>query len=113
MSFTQFMQKWLGHVIDYDHVFKYQCVDLILEYAYECYGVSGGVSGNAIDYWVRTGNNGFNAPLLTKFDKAATSDAHQGDIVVLNGLAGNPFGHIGIATGNINDGEVEILEQNG
>jgi hypothetical protein len=113
MDFNQFKNKWLGHVIDYDHVFKYQCVDLILQYIYECYGVNGGVWGNAIDYWVKTGNNGFNQNLLNKFDKIPTNEAHQGDIVVLNGLPGNPDGHIGIATGNIDSISVEILEQNG
>lgn len=113
MDFDQFKSQWLGHIIDFDHVYGYQCVDLILQYVYECFGINSGVSGNAIDYWVKTGINGFNQNLLSKFTKVASSDAEKGDIVVLNGLAGNPFGHIGIATGNINATEVEMLEQNG
>lgn len=108
MNFTQFENKWLGQIVDYDHVYGYQCVDLILEYIYECYGIASGVTGNAIDYW-----NNPSAPLLEKFDKISGSDAQQGDIVVFNGLAGNPDGHIGIATGNINATDVEVLEQNG
>lgn len=113
MDFTQFKNKWLGHVVDYDRVYKFQCVDLILQYIYECYGINRDVSGNAIDYWTKTGVNGFNQALLNKFNKIPNTEVQQGDIVVLNGLPGNPYGHIGIATGNINATEVEILEQNG
>lgn len=106
--FENFKNQWLGQRIDYDHVYGYQCVDLILQYIYECFGLGSGVWGNAIDYWTKT-----SAPLLTKFNREATSDARQGDIVILNGLPGNPYGHIGIATGNITATTVEILEQNG
>jgi hypothetical protein len=113
ISFDQFKNEWLGRIIDFDHVYKYQCVDLILQYAYECYDLNGGISGNAIDYWVKTGINGFNQNLLNKFNKIPNTDAQKGDIVIFNGLSGNPYGHIGIATGNINATDVEILEQNG
>lgn len=108
MNFTQFETEWSGRRVDYDHVYLFQCVDLILQYIYECYGIAGGVAGNAIDYW-----NDPSAPLLDKFNKIVGSDAQQGDIVVFNGLPGNDNGHIGIATGNINATDVEILEQNG
>lgn len=108
MNFDSFMNEWLGRRIDYDKVYAYQCVDLILQYIYECYGIPSGVNGNAIDYW-----NNPSIPLLDKFDKLDGSDALQGDIVVLNGLPGNADGHIGIATGNVNASDVEILEQNG
>lgn len=93
--------------IDFDGVDGYQCVDLILQYAKVCYGISG-ERGDAIDYWTNT-----SAVLLTKFDKIATQAVVRGDIVVLNGLAGNPAGHIMIATGNESATEFEGLEQNG
>lgn len=108
MDFNSFKNEWLGRRVDYDHVFNYQCVDLIQEYVAECYGITSGVSGNAIDYW-----NNPSASLLSKFHKDQTSAADQSDIVVFNGLPGNPYGHIGIATGNINATDVEVLEQNG
>lgn len=105
--YQDFKNRWLGRQIDYDHVYAYQCVDLILEYVKECYGLSSGVWGNAIDYWRKP-----TATLLTKFDLVASTDCRQGDIVVLNGLAGNPYGHIGICDSQ--DGaNVTILEQNG
>jgi hypothetical protein len=93
--------------IDYDGVYAYQCVDLILQYAAVCYGVHG-ERGNAIDYW-----NNPSPVLLTKFTKIATQDVHRGDIVILNGLAGNPLGHIMVGTGNDGPTEFEGLEQNG
>lgn len=107
MTYQQFKAEWLGRRIDYDKVYGYQCVDLILEYLKEVYGIPSGVSGNAIDYWNRP-----SPALLAHFDKVAGSQANQGDIVVLNGLAGNPYGHIGICDSE--DGtNVAILEQNG
>ncbi len=110
MTFQQFLVKWTnpaGQRIDYDHVYAYQCVDLILQYIYECYGITG-VRGNAIDYW-----NIPSANLMQKFRKTPGTDVAAGDIVVLNGLSGNPYGHIGIATGNQNATQLEIMEQNG
>jgi hypothetical protein len=107
MAYANFKQRWLGGRIDYDHVYAYQCVDLILIYAKEEFGLATGVWGNAIDYWRKP-----TAVLLTKFDLIATTECQQGDIVVLNGLAGNPYGHIGICDSQ-NASVVNILEQNG
>lgn len=112
-SFDSFQSEWLGKRCDFDRIFSYQCVDLILQGLYEMYDLSGGISGNATDYWNKTGVANFNQKLLTKFLKVPSSEALKGDIVVLNGLSGNPYGHIGWATGNINASDVEILEQNG
>lgn len=107
MAYQDFKNRWSGKRIDYDNVYAYQCVDLILIYIKEEFGLASGVWGNAIDYWTRP-----TGALLTKFDLVSGSDARQGDIVVLYGLAGNPYGHIGIcesATGST----VKLLEQNG
>lgn len=105
--YTDFKAEWLGRRVDYDHVYGFQCVDLILQYIYEKFGTPSGVYGNAIDYW-----NNPSPALLVHFDKVAGSQANQGDIVVFNGLPGNPYGHIGICDSE--DGSnVTILEQNG
>lgn len=104
----KFFNKWSGRVVDYDHVFLYQCVDLIKQYWYEVYGVASGAWGNAIDYWTRP-----NGTMLKYFDKIAGTNAKKGDVVVLWGLAGNPYGHIGIASGKSTPTHVEIWEQNG
>jgi CHAP domain len=112
-KFQQFINEWLPpqgppRRIDYDRVYKYQCVDLVLEYLYEVFHIPSGVGGNAIDYW-----NNPSPRLLRAFDKVPSQNAIRGDIVVLHGLPGHPDGHIGIATGKSNETEVEILEQNG
>lgn len=107
MGYLDFKNKWLGRRVDYDRVYAYQCVDLILEYVYELFGLGSGVWGNAIDYWNRP-----SPALLSKFTLIATKECRQGDIVVLYGLAGNPYGHIGICDSQTAT-VVNILEQNG
>ena len=106
MSYTSFKNEWSGRRIDWDKVYAYQCVDLILQYIYQEYGIASGVWGNAIDY------ANPNAILLNKFDKISGTDCKQGDIIVLRGLAGNPYGHIGICDSD-GGSTVRILEQNG
>lgn len=108
MTFAQFKTKWLGGRVDYDHVFAYQCVDLIKQYWYEVHKIPSGAWGNAIDYWTHP-----NSTMLRYFNRVGGSDARTGDVVVLWGLSGNPYGHIGVATGNKTATTVEILEQNG
>lgn len=107
MGYLDFKNKWMGRRIDYDRVYGFQCVDLILEYVYENFGLPSGVWGNAIDYWNRP-----SPALLSKFTLLATKDCKQGDIVVLYGLSGNPYGHIGICDSQ-SPTVVNILEQNG
>jgi hypothetical protein len=113
-DFNSFKNKMLAQgKVDFDHVFGFQCVDLVREYFYENYGLgneAGGVA-SAINYWTNTP-----AGVLGKFDAVPSSNARAGDVVILrtNGhFDFTPPGHIGIATGNINDANVEILEQNG
>lgn len=107
MSYPDFRNRWTGGRVDYDHVYAYQCVDLILQYIKEEFGIASGVWGNAIDYWQRP-----SAPLLRAFDLVATTECLQGDIVVLYGLQGNPYGHIGICDSQ-GGSTVRLLEQNG
>ena len=103
ISFDTFVSNWLGKRTDYDHVYAYQCVDLILQYMADCYGVTQGISGNAIDYWTKPSQ-----PLLNVFEKIPQKDVQKTDIVVLNPTSSNPYGHIGIGI----DGAT-MLEQNG
>lgn len=108
-DYQQFKNTWIGRRIDYDRVYAFQCVDLVLQYIYECYSIPRGIWGNAIDY-ARPGNH--NAKLREKFNLLSTTDCRQGDIIVLKGLSGNPYGHIGICDSQ-NGNMATILEQNG
>lgn len=111
MTLDQFRAEWYGKLtrMPTDVKYGWQCVGLVKRYMYEVYGVPDGYYGNAIDYW----NRPLNANIAKKFDKVATNLPKKGDIVILRGLAGNPYGHIGISTGNNTATTAEILEQNG
>lgn len=75
---------------------------------YQEHGIRPGAWGNAIDYWTRP-----NSTMLKYYVKVPGSKVRAGDFVVLWGHTGNPYGHIGVATGRSNTSSVEILEQNG
>lgn len=118
-DFNAFKAEWLGHRVGDPLLIgrgetqdtMYQCVSLIKQYWREDYGLTVDWPGNAIDIWYNT-----NAAILVKFYKVPSSDALQGDIVVLHTLnhtdATEP-GHIALATGNVDASTLEILEQNG
>lgn len=108
MTYNDFKNKWLGKRVDYDMLYGFQCVDLIKRYADDVYGLKAGAWGNAIDYWYAT-----NKDLLKKFDRISTTATRKGDIVILKGINGNPYGHIGISDGNSGLLTVPLLEQNG
>lgn len=106
-DYKSFKDEWNGRRIDYDHVYSYQCVDLILEYYKEIAGQASGIWGNAIDYWTKP-----TAAQVSVSDRVGAGDVKQGDVVVLSGLAGNPYGHIGIFDTN-GSTTFRMLEQNG
>lgn len=103
MTYQIFKQEWLGRSVDYDHVYSKQCVDLITQYCYEL-GITG-VWGNAIDYANNPTRN-----FALNFSRVG--DYQPGDVVVLYGLSGNPFGHIGILDSD-GGSTIRLLEQNG
>lgn len=103
-SIDDFQNYWFGKRVDYDGVYRFQCVDLILQYLSQVYGIHSGVWGNAIDYW-----NKPTGVLLQHFDKLpADTPIQKGDIIVFKPTITNEFGHIAIAV----DGNT-MLEQNG
>lgn len=108
MKLEHFVEKYLGKTTNIDGVYGYQCVDLVVAYLVDVFGLPVGAYGNAIDYWTST-----HPTLLSKFDRIHSSDTRPGDIVILNGLAGNPYGHIGIAVSGGETDHFLMLEQNG
>lgn len=102
MTYQNFKNEWLGRRVDYDRVYAYQCVDLIAQWCYEN-GITG-VYGNAIDYAQRPSPNFRN-------NFVQVSDYQAGDVVVLYGLSGNPYGHIGLCD-HVDASGVWLLEQN-
>jgi len=102
MTYAQFKNEWNGRRVDYDHVYAFQCVDLIEEYCHEL-GVNG-VYGNAIDYAQHP-----STAFAGNFERV--NNYQPGDVVVLYGLPGNPYGHIGIFDHSDASG-IWLLEQN-
>jgi len=103
MTYSQFKAQWLGHKIDYDKVDGFQCVDLILQFLSQCAGVSGGVSGNAVDYAKKP------SPAFVKAVNEVTDGSKQaGDILVFVSAA-TPDGHIALRDTSLD----KMLEQNG
>jgi hypothetical protein len=116
MSYKDFRNRHPnGGIIDVDHYplkNPYQCVDLVKEYLIEEFQVGNGSYGDAAQ-WATP-----NGALKAALDKAGlehwdTKSVEPGDIVPLAGVNGNKDGHIGIATGNQDGNQFELLEQNG
>lgn len=89
MSYQSLKKKLTGKRVDYDEVYKYQCVDLIKKYAADYFGVKPGAWGDAIDYATSPA-----ASFLKVFER--TNNPIQGDIVV---FSGGRYGHIGLVDG--------------
>lgn len=103
MNYQQFKSEWLGRRVDYDRVYAFQCVDLILQWCKQN-GFPSGIWGNAIDY--------ANAPTTTfsnNFVRVTDGSKQAGDIIVMRGLSNNPYGHIGLRDDSLD----KLLEQNG
>ena len=100
----EFIKKWEGKRVDYDGVYKYQCVDLIKQFTKEVYDIElGSFGGSAINAW---NNNTFDSKW-----RSIISDYQVWDIIFFNKTKENPYGHVAIITdwGLVN----KILEQNG
>lgn len=111
MNFHQFFNDWLGKRVDTDYYPRgryYQCVDLVKIYVSQVAGLPILSYGDAVNYWTDT-----HPKLLEKFERIPTQHPKTGDIVVLHGKPGNPYGHIGLATGKHSGSFFEMLEQNG
>jgi hypothetical protein len=103
-TYQAFKNEWNGRCVDYDHVNGYQCVDLILEFMYQCGNVASGISGNAIDYADKPSAAFVNATV-----KVTDGSKQPGDIIVLGGTSTSPLGHIALRDTNVD----QMLEQNG
>ena len=103
LSLKKFQEKYRAQRwVDVDGVYGYQCVDLAKAYLRDCFGITPGSFGDAIEYWTHTAS-----VILKKFNKVATTNVKAGDLVVKR------KNHIGVATGKQTATQVEILEQNG
>lgn len=111
MTFTQFYKRYKNKHVDYDRVCGNQCVDLAKAFLKDCFNVSPGAWGNAVDYYT---NYSAHKPLIANFERIANNPTFvpmQGDIVVWGTKIGQ-YGHIAVATGNGNTKWFESFDQN-
>jgi surface antigen len=103
------------NVVDgYNVGLRYQCVEFVKRYYLERYDHRMPNSyGHAKDLFDRTVADGaVNEDRgLVQFTNPSSAMPIAGDLVVLDGWPGNPYGHVAIVS-KVADGEVEIVQQN-
>ena len=92
MTFSEFLTKYNGKGIDYDHSFGNQCVDLYRQYVQEVLNLpqSPPVKGAA---WIRST---YDKNLYDWLDNTITAVPKFGDILIWDTRAGGGFGHVAI-----------------
>lgn len=103
------------NVVDgYNVGLRYQCVEFVKRYYLEHYDHRMPNSyGHAKDLFDRAIADGHvNADrALVQFTNPSASMPAVGDLVVMDGWKGNPYGHVAIVS-KVADGEVEVVQQN-
>lgn len=93
---------------------RYQCVEFVKRYYLERFNHRMPNSyGHAKDFFDTSLADGALNPArgLLQFRNNSASMPEPGDLLVLDGWKGNPYGHVAIVS-NVEDGEVEIVQQN-
>jgi surface antigen len=93
---------------------KYQCVEFVKRYYYEHYKHKMPDSyGNAKDFFDRAIQDGkLNRQRdLIQFTNPSQSKPCIGDLVIMDGHSGNPYGHVVIIS-KVNENAIEIIQQN-
>lgn len=93
---------------------KYQCVEFVKRYYYEFYKHKMPDSyGNAKDFFnasVKDGELNKQRELL-QYKNPSSSKPEVGDLIILDGHAGNPYGHVAIVS-SVDVNLVETIQQN-
>lgn len=94
-----------GNAVDWDGAYGVQCVDFILWYSKEFWGVSYASGGNANAYSWNTMPSGW-----TRIQYSSDFTAKPGDIAVWTFCDGSSYGHVGVVTSADSSG-MTIAEQ--
>lgn len=101
--YKEFCNKWVGKCVDYDKAYKYQCVDLIKQYADEClwmWKIGAIWNANKVPSW----------SFWKKFTQfKGTNNLMQWDIIIRTSWT---YWHIAIVD-HVFAWKVYVLEQNG
>lgn len=103
------------NVVDgYNVGLKYQCVEFVKRYYLEHYRHRMPDSyGHAKDFFdAAVEDGGLNKRrALLQFTDPSAKKPEAGDLLILDGWSGNPYGHVAIVS-RVADGEVEVVQQN-
>ena len=109
MNLNEFVKKYNGLCVDFDHAYGSQCVDLFRQYSKDVNGTphTGAVEG-AKDLFLSYDK-------LTeekKWYKKVTRGFKSGDVLVWDKTSTNRYGHVAILLAEMNDDFI-VFEQNG
>ena len=92
-SLETFINRWLGHPVDFDRSYGFQCVDLMRRYAVDVLDLNSSLPrGNAYDIFANTNSANF-----TKVVNSPSAVPKRGDIIFWNKLPSNGnAGHVAI-----------------
>lgn len=93
--------------VDFDRAYKFQCVDLMRDFAMQNNYPKITSFGNAIDLWNKWLGDGY-----TRVKSIPTNYPPTGAFVFWNKSKSRPYGHVAIAGGS-NPLVLNVLEQNG
>ena len=114
MTLEEFVKKYKGQKVDYDHAYGAQCVDLFRQYAKEALGIgehtgpcatSGGAKDLFLDY--------DKMPIEKKyFTRSKAKNWIPGDVLVWDKTDKNQYGHVAIFIACLGN-SLLVFEQNG
>lgn len=112
MELSEFVKKNIGKKVDFDKMYGAQCVDLFRQYNQDVWGHphTGSVEGAKdlfLHYSVLKEKN-----YLLKFPEDKNSVPKIGSVAIWNATETNPFGHVAIVLGTLNDNLI-VFEQDG
>lgn len=112
-NFTNVSGRSITHD-GYNLGLKYQCVEFVKRYYHDYYNHKmPNTYGHAKEFFDKSlPDAAFNQERgLMQYRNVRYEKPQSGDILIYNGYAGNPFGHIGIIT-KVTDTHVELIQQN-
>ena len=115
MTLIEFIDKYLGKKVDFDHAYGAQCVDLFRQYAKDvlCIKEHTGpcaTTGGAIDLF----NDYDIMPVEKKyFTRSIQKNWKSGDILIWGPTDKNKYGHVAILIAVFDNSKFLVFEQNG
>lgn len=115
MTLEEFVIKYKGKKVDFDHAYGAQCVDLFRQYTKDVLGVkehtgpcatSGGAKDLFLDY--------DKMPVEKKYFTRSKGKAFQpGDVLIWDHTEKNQYGHVAIFLAYLGKDGLLVFEQNG